>query len=100
MDYRSLLSFKTVLLTALTFIKRVGYLHAFSVSEMSFELIQADSYVFLRHKTGYVPKFPTIPFRDQLVNLQALPLEEIQIQALYIYVDRTLSFRSSDQLFV
>ncbi len=57
---------------------------------------------------GYVPKVPTTPFRDQVVNLQALPREEADpaiallcpVRALRIYVDRTQSFRTSDQLFV
>ncbi len=54
-----------------------------------------------------MPKVPTTPFRDQVVNLQALPSEEAgaalallcPIRALRIYVDRTRSFRSSEQLF-
>ncbi len=49
-----------------------------------------------------------MPFRDQVVNLQALPREEADpaiallcpVRALRIYVDRTQSFRISDQLFV
>ncbi len=53
-------------------------------------------------------KVPTTPFRDQVVNLQALPSEEADpalvllcpVRALRIYVDRTRSFRSSEQLFV
>ncbi|KAL0195108.1 hypothetical protein M9458_008680, partial [Cirrhinus mrigala] len=51
---------------------------------------------------------PTTPFRDQVVNLQALPSEEADpalgllcpVRALRIYVDRTRSFRRSEQLFV
>ncbi len=31
------------------------------------------SHVVLRPRPGYVPKVPTMPFRDQVVNLQALP---------------------------
>ncbi len=53
-------------------------------------------------------RFPPRPFRDQLVNLQAMPSEEADpafallcpIRALRIYVDHTRSFRSSEQLFV
>ncbi len=49
-----------------------------------------------------------MPFRNQVVNLQALPREEADpaiallcpVCALRIYVDRTQSFRTSDQLFV
>ncbi len=66
------------------------------------------SHVVLRPRPGYVPKVPTTPFRDQVVNLQALPSEEADpalallcpVRALRIYVDCTRSFRSSEQLFV
>ncbi len=71
-----LLSIKTALLTALTSIKRVGDLQAFSVSEECLVFGLAYSHVVLRPRPGYVPKVPTTPFRDQVVNLQALPLEE------------------------
>ncbi len=62
----------------------------------------------LRTRPGYVPKFPTTPFRDQVVNLQALPLEEADptlalicpVHALQQYVDRTQRFGASKQLFV
>ncbi|KAI2666935.1 Phenylalanine--tRNA ligase alpha subunit [Labeo rohita] len=51
---------------------------------------------------------PTTPLRDQVVSLQALPLEEADpalsllcpVRALRTYVDRTRSFRRSEQLFV
>ncbi len=39
-----------------------------------------------------MPKVPTTPFRDQVVNLQELPQEE--------YVDRIQSFRTSEEVFV
>ncbi len=66
------------------------------------------SHVVLRPRPGYVPKVPTTPFHDQVVNLQALPSEEADpalallcpVRALRIYVDRTRSVRSSEQLFV
>ncbi len=102
------LSLKTVLLTALASVKRVGDLQAFSVDDSCLEFGPADSHVVLRPRPGYVPKVPTTPFRDQVVNLQALPREEADpaiallcpVRALRIYVDRTQSFRTSDQLFV
>ncbi len=102
------LSAKTALLAALTSIKRVGDLQAFSVSEECLGFGPAYSHVVLRPRPGYVPKVPTMPFRDQVVNLQALPSEEADpalallcpVRALCIYVDRTRSFRSSEQLFV
>ncbi|KAL0203697.1 hypothetical protein M9458_001715, partial [Cirrhinus mrigala] len=97
---------KTSLLIALTSIKRVGDLHAFSVNESCLEFGPADSHVILRPRPGYVSKVPTTPFRDQVVNLQVLPPEEADpalallcpVRALRIYVGRTQSFRRSQQL--
>ncbi|KAL0172893.1 hypothetical protein M9458_033204, partial [Cirrhinus mrigala] len=107
------LSLKTSLLIALTSIKRVGNLHAFLVNKSCLEFGPADSHVIMRPWPGYVPKVPTTPFRDQVVNLQALPPEEADMAfgllcpllclgccVLCIYVDRTRSFRRSEQLFV
>ncbi len=70
------LSLKTALLSVLTSIKRVGDLQAFSVSEECLVFGPVYSHVVLRPRPGYVPKVPTTPFRDQVVNLQALPSEE------------------------
>ncbi|XDV35089.1 hypothetical protein PO909_005122 [Leuciscus waleckii] len=103
-----LLSLKTLLLIALASIKRVGDLQAFSVDESCLEFGPGDNHVVLRPRPGYVPKVPTTPFRDQVVNLQALPLEEADpalallcpVRALRMYVDRTQSIRTSDQHFV
>ncbi len=67
------LSLKTVLLSALATVKRVGDLQAFLVDDSCLEFGPADSHVVLRPRPGYVPKVPTMPFRDQVVNLQALP---------------------------
>ncbi len=102
------LSMKTLLLLALASIKRVGDLHAFSVDDLCLQFGPADSQIILRPRPGYVPKVPTTPFRDQVVSLQALPPEEADpalallcpVRALRHYVDRTQSFRTSDQLFV
>ncbi len=102
------LSLKTALLTALTSIKRVGDFQAFSVSEECLVFGPVYSHVVLRPRPGYVPKVPTTPFGDQVVNLQALPQEEADpalallcpVRALRICVDRTRSVRSSEQLFV
>ncbi|KAI2647446.1 Fructose dehydrogenase large subunit [Labeo rohita] len=103
-----LLSMKTLLLLALASVKRVGDLHTFSVDESCLEVGPADSQVILRPRAGYVPKVPTTLFRDQVVSLQALPPEKADpalallcpVRALRWYVDRTQSFRTSDQLFV
>ncbi len=102
------LSAKTALLTALTSIKRVRDLQAFSVSEECLVFGLDYSHVVLRPRPGYVPKVPTTPFHDQVVNLQALPSEEADpalallcpVRALRIYVDRNRSFRSYEQLLV
>ncbi|XP_067273076.1 uncharacterized protein [Pseudorasbora parva] len=87
---------------------RVGDLQAFVVDEACLEFGPGDSHVILSPRPGYVPKVPTTPFRDQVVNLQALPLEEADpalallcpLRTLRTYVDRTQCFRTSDQLFV
>ncbi len=102
------LTWKTLLLTALASIKRVGDLQAFSVDDSCLQFGPADSSATLRPRPGYVPKVPTTPFRDQVVNLQALPPEEADpalallcpVRALRQYTDRTQSFRTSEQLFV
>ncbi len=75
------LSMKTLLLTALPSIKRVGDLQAFLVDKSCLEFGPADSSATLRPRPSYVPKVPTTPFRDQVVNLQVLPLEEGCLQA-------------------
>jgi len=49
---------------------------AFLVDESSLEFGQGDNHVELRPRSGYVPKVHTTPFRDQVVNLKVLPLEE------------------------
>ncbi len=102
------LSMKTLLLTAIASIKRVMDLQAFSVDESCLEFGPADSSATLRPRPGYVPKVPTTPFRDQVVNLQALPLEEAglalallcPVRALRQYKYRTQSFGNSEQIFV
>ncbi len=103
-----ILSMKTLLLVALASIKRVGDLQVFSVDESCLEFGPGDGHVLLSPRPGYVPKVPTTPFRDQVVSLQALPLEEADpalallcpVRALRLYTDRTQSLRTSDQLFV
>ncbi len=102
------LSIKTLLLTALASIKMVGDLQVFSIYDSCLEFGPADSSATPRPRPGYVPKVPTTPIRDQVVNLQALPLEEADpalallcpVRALQQYMDRTQNFRTSEQLFV
>ncbi len=54
------LSLKTVLLAALATVKRVD--------DSCLEFGPGNSCVVLRPRPGYVPKVPTMPFRDQVVN--------------------------------
>ncbi|KAL0190768.1 hypothetical protein M9458_013466, partial [Cirrhinus mrigala] len=96
LKYRSL---KTLLLVVLTSIKRVRDLHVFSVNESCLEFGLADSHVTLRHRPYYVPKVPTTPFRDQVVNLQARPLH-CCVPSMPCAFICTRSFRTSKQLFV
>ncbi len=99
------LSLKTVLLAALATVKRVGDLQAFSVNDSCLEFGPGNSHIVLRPRPGYVPKVPTTPFRDQVVNLHALPREEADpaiallcpVRALRIYLDRTQSSLSASE---
>ncbi len=59
-------------------VKRVGDLQAFSVDDSCLRFGPSNSHVVPRALPGYVPKVPTTPFRDQVVNLQALPQEEAE----------------------
>ncbi len=79
-----------------------------TVDESCLEFGPGDGHVVLSPRPSYVPKVPTTPFRDQVVSLQALPLEEADpalallcpVRALWLYTDWTQSLRTSDQLFV
>ncbi len=98
-------SLKTVLLNALASVKRVEDLQAFSVNDLCLEFGPGNSHVVLRPWPGCVPKVPTTHFRDQVVNLQALPREEADpaiplLCPVHPFVDHTQSFRTSDQLYV
>lgn len=94
--------------TALASVKRVGDLQAFSVYESCLEFGLAYSPIVLRPRPGFMHKVPTMSFKDQVVNLEALPTEEADpvlvllcpVCALCLYVDRMQSFRTSDQHFV
>ncbi len=98
-------SLKTVLLNALASVKRVEDLQAFSVNDLCLEFGPGNSHVVLRPWPGCVPKVPTTHFRDQVLNLQALPREEADpaiplLCPVHPFVDHTQSFRTSDQLYV
>ncbi|CAM4610570.1 unnamed protein product [Leuciscus chuanchicus] len=102
------LSLKTALLLALASVKRVGDLQALSTSASCLEFGPNDSKVFLKPRHGYVPKVLSTPFRAQVISLSALPvsgedsdaLTLCPVRALTIYLERSASFRQSEQLFV
>jgi hypothetical protein len=67
-----------------------------------------DSKVMLKPRHGYVPKVLSTPFREQIISLSALPGADGEndvnllcpVRALRIYVQRSATFRQSEQLFV
>ena len=102
------LSFKTVFLMALASVKRIGDLHALSVSPACLEFGPNDSKVILKPRHGYVPKSLNTPFRAQVISLSALPGSSEEedssflcpIRALRAYVSHSAVFRQTEQLFV
>ncbi len=105
-----ILTLKVVLLLALTSLKRVGDLQAFSVSEtcMDFGLVK----VTLRPRPGYIPKVLSTSFRSQVVTLHSFhppPFASSEderlhmlcpVRALKLYVDRSKVWRKSPQLLI
>ncbi|KAI2665989.1 Transposon Ty3-G Gag-Pol polyprotein [Labeo rohita] len=104
------LTIKTVLLLALTSLKRVGDLQALSVAPSHLEFSPGMIKAFLYPRPGYVPKVPTNT--PQPVVLQAFwppPFREpdqqklncmCPVRALDAYVYRAALWRKSEQLFV
>ncbi|KAL0157249.1 hypothetical protein M9458_048495, partial [Cirrhinus mrigala] len=104
------LTVKTVLLLALSSLKRVGDLQALSVAPSFLDFAPGLSKAFLYPRPGYVPKVPSStprpvvlqafcppPFRDadqQKLNCMC------PVRALDAYVHRAARWRKSDQLFV
>ncbi len=103
-----LLSFKTALLLALASVKQVGDLQALSVNSTCLEFGPNDSKVVLKPRLDYVPKVLSTPFRAQVIALSALsPSTDDQelsllcpVRALRVYIERSASYRRSEQLFV
>ncbi|KAI2647055.1 putative rhizopine catabolism regulatory protein MocR [Labeo rohita] len=105
-----LLSLKTVLLPALSSLKRVGDLQALSVAPSFLDFAPGLSKAFLYPRSGYVPKVPSSTpwpvvlqafcpplFRDpdhQKLNCMC------PVWSLDTYVHRAARWRKSDQLFV
>ncbi|KAL0149886.1 hypothetical protein M9458_054817, partial [Cirrhinus mrigala] len=106
------LFFKTALLLTLACGKRVGDLHALSVSSPCMQFGPNDCMVRLTPRPGYTPKVLSTPFRAQVITIQAFCSSEpdteavsrkyalCPVRALRVYVNRTSQFRSSEQLFV
>ncbi|KAI2668352.1 Transposon Ty3-G Gag-Pol polyprotein [Labeo rohita] len=104
------LSLKTVLLIALSSLKRVGDLQALSVAPSFLDFAPGLSKAFLYPRSGYLPKVPSStpqpvvlqafcppPFRDsdqQKLNCMC------PVRALDTYVHKSASWRKTDQLFV
>ncbi len=107
-----ILTLKVTLLLALTSLKRVGDLQAFSVSETCMDFAPGLVKVTLRPRPGYIPKVLSTSFRSQVVTLHsfhpppfASSEDEIlhmlcPVRALKLYVDRSKVWRKSSQLLV
>ncbi|XP_056316727.1 LOW QUALITY PROTEIN: uncharacterized protein LOC130231264 [Danio aesculapii] len=107
-----LISLKTALLLALVSAKRVGELHALSVHQACMDFSRDDDRVKLLPNPAFVPKVSDSAYNCSAIELHAfhspphLSAEESKlhtlcpVRALRLYVNRTRSFRRSDQLFV
>ncbi len=107
-----ILTLKVVLLLALTSLKRVGDLQAFSVSEMCMDFAPGLVKVTLRPKPGYIPKVLSMSFRSQVVTLHSFhppPFASSEderlhllcpVRALKLYVDPSKVWRKSPQLLI
>ncbi len=98
---------KTALLLALVSVQRVGDLQALSVNPACLEFGPNNSKVVLKPRLGYVPKVLSTLFRAQVLELSVLSLltgsqESLlgPIRALKVYIERSASYRKSEQLFV
>ncbi len=110
-SYR-ILTLKVVLLLALTSLKRVGDLQAFSVSETCMDFAPGLVKVTLRPRPGYIPKVLSTSFRSQVVTLHSFhppPFASSEderlhmlcpVRALKLYVDRSKVWRKSPQLLI
>lgn len=106
------LSFKTALLLALSSAKRVGDLCALSVHPSCISFSQDGGLVHLWPNPAFHPKVITSDFRSRVIRIRSLGApagssveDERQrllcpVRALRCYIERTASFRTTDQLFV
>ncbi len=107
-----ILTLKVVLLLALTSLKRVGDLQAFSVSETCMDFAPGLVKVTLRPRPGYIPKVLSTSFRSQVVTLHSFhspPFASSEderlhllcpVRALKLYVDRSKVWRKFPQLLI
>lgn len=107
-----ILSLKTVLLVALVSAKRVGNLAALSVHPSCLSISQDSTTAVLRPNPAFQPKVIAAGFKSTVITLSAFcppPFgsEEEErlhllcpVRAIRTYVERTGSFRRSNQLFV
>ncbi len=107
-----ILTLKVVLLLALTSLKRVGDLQAFSVSETCMDFAPGLVKVTLRPRPGYITKVLSTSFRSQVVTLHSFhppPFASSEderlhmlcpVRALKLYVDRSKVWRKSPQLLI
>ncbi len=107
-----ILTLKVTLLLALTSLKRVGDVQAFSVSEMCMDFAPGLVKVTLRPRPGYIPKVLSTSFQSQVVTLHSFhppPFASSEderlhmlcpVRALKLYVDRSKVWRKSSQLLV
>ncbi len=107
-----ILTLKVVLLLALTSLKRVGDLQAFSVSETCMDFAPGLVKVTLRPKPGYIPKVLSTSFCSQVVTLHSFHPPHFAssederlhmlcpVRALKLYVDRSKVWRKSPQLLI
>ncbi len=107
-----ILTLKFVLLLALTSLKRVGDLQAFSVSETCMDFAPGLVKVTLRPRPGNIPKVLSTSFRSQVVKLHSFhppPFASSEderlhmlcpVRALKLYVDRSKVWRKSPQLLI
>ncbi len=107
-----ILTLKVALLLALTSLKRVGDLQAFSVSETCMDFAPGLVKVTLRPRLGYIPKVLSTSFRSQVVTIHSFhppPFASSEderlhllcpVRALKLYVDRSKIWRKSSQLLV
>ena len=106
------LSWKVAFLLAVTSAKRVGELHALSVSAECLRMGPGKSSVTLRPNSSFLPKVLSVGHVNRPLHLKAYvpPLSGedsgdashvlCPVRALDAYVDRTKAIRSTDQLFV